>query len=507
MNIATILEQRARYRPHAVALCFGDRAYTFHDLDRGAGGVAEQLVGLGVKPGHRVAVLVPSRPEFILAYYGCQKVGASVVSINSAFKRDEIAHVLKNSEPSVLITTVSSWPSLPPRQDVPSVVHYLTIDGAPEGARALDCSRAATFRAVDRERDDTASILYTSGTTGSTKGVMLTHANVSFNTLIANHYLAMTADDRILCAVPLFHTTGQNSLMNGGINAGATVFLHERFSAEHAVEAIARHRITVLIGVPTMYIRLLEAAGSARFLSLRRCFSAGAPMPPDVAAEWRERSGVEIEEAWGLTETTAFATYNHPVEVRRGSAGTPILSVDVQVVDGQDQPVADGEVGELVVRGPNIMKGYLGDPEATARALRNGWLHSGDVGYLGEDGYLYVVDRLKDMVNVSGFKVSPTEVEHVLSQHPGVLEVSVAPRPHAVRGECVAAFVVLKRGAMPSAGELVAYCRDRMASYKVPSSIDFVQALPKGATGKVLRRELRDRAAAMPPITGRGETT
>jgi len=309
------------------------------------------------------------------------------------------------------------------------------------------------------------------------------------------HHLRMTPDDRGLCALPLFHCFGQNFIMNALVTAGGTLVLHERFGPAEFLDAVGRHRITLLYAVPTMYILFLSGGagdlGARDLSSLRLSFSAAAMLPADVEARWRAATGLAISQGYGLTECSPFATYNHERDHRPGSVGTPIENVEVRVVDEHDREVPDGTLGEIVIRGPNVMQGYLGKPAETAETLRGGWLHSGDIGYRDADGYFYVVDRVKDMINVSGFKVYPREVEEVLFAHPAVREAAVLGRPDAVKGEVVRACVVLRAGHEAGADELIALCRERIAPYKVPVVVEFLSALPKSPTGKILKKELR----------------
>jgi long-chain acyl-CoA synthetase len=348
------------------------------------------------------------------------------------------------------------------------------------------------LRAVDGDREDVAAVLYTSATTGRPKGVMLTQANVVSNTYATVHHLRMTVEDRGLCALPLFHCFGQNFIMNALVAAGGTLVLQERFVPAEFLAAIPRHGVTLLYAVPTMYIVLLGAGLGAHDLStLRLAFSAAAMLPGDVEQRWTAATGLPISQGYGLTESSPFATYNHERAHRLGSIGTPIENVEVAVVDEQDRPVPDGALGELVIRGPNVMKGYLGRPGDTAQALRGGWLHSGDIGYRDGDGYFYVVDRVKDMINVAGFKVFPREVEEVLFEHPAVAEAAVLGRPDPVKGEVVRACVVLRPGHSATPDELIDRCRGRIASYKVPVVVEILTALPKSPTGKILKKNLR----------------
>ncbi len=491
MNVAQLLEASALHLPARDALVFGARSWTYAELDREAGRLAAGLTRLGLTTGERVGLHLPNRPEFILAYYACQKLGLVPVGLNVTFKRDEIAYIVRDSQAAAILSAAPAAAELPPPADTPSV--RLRVGTSDTGAIPFDRVAAdPVLAARDLEREDVAAILYTSATTGRPKGVMLTQANIVSNAYATVHHLRMTPDDRGLCALPLFHCFGQNFIMNALIAGAGTLILHERFVLAEFLAAVARHCVTILYAVPTMYILFLATDLAAWDLSsLRLAFSAAAMLPADVEARWRGATGLPISQGYGLTECSPFATYNHERAHRPGSAGTPIENVEVRVVDEHDRVVPDGTRGEVVIRGPNVMKGYLGKPEETAQALRGGWLHSGDIGYRDADGYLYIVDRVKDMINVSGFKVYPREVEEVLFGHPAVREAAVLGMPDPVKGEAVRACVVLREGHTVTATELVELCRVRIAAYKVPTSVEFLSALPKSPTGKILKKDLR----------------
>ena len=491
MNVAHLLEASARHFPARPALVFGDRCWTYADLDRDVGRVAAGLARLGVRPGERVCLHLGNRPEFVLAYYGCQKLGATPVALNVTYVREELAYIVRDSAPAAILSGAPFADQLPEPGETPSVrARVGTGEAASPPFAALLSEPPAPTR--DGDREDVAAILYTSATTGRPKGVMLTQANVVSNAYATTHHLRMTPDDRGLCALPLFHCFGQNFIMNAMVAAGGTLILPERFVPAEFLGALALHRVTILYAVPTMYIVLLGSGLPAGGLSsLRLAFSAAAMLPGDVEQRWTAATGLPISQGYGLTECAPFATYNHERDHRPGSVGTPIENVEVRVVDEHDRAVPDGTLGEIVIRGPNVMRGYLGKPEDTAEALRGGWLHSGDIGYRDPDGYFYVVDRVKDMINVAGFKVFPREVEEVLFEHPAVAEVAVLGRPDPVKGEVVRACVVVRSGHSTTPEELIERCRGRVASYKVPAVVDFVAALPKSPTGKILKKNLR----------------
>ncbi len=491
MNVAHLLEASARHLPTRTALVFGDRRWTYAELDREAGRVAAGLARLGVRAGQRVCLHLGNRPEFVLAYYGCQKLGVTPVALNVTYVRDELAYIVRDSEAVAILSGAPFAAQLPEPTVTPSVA--VRVGTGEPGSLPFDALLVdPPVPAQDGEREDVAAILYTSATTGRPKGVMLTHANVVSNAYATAHHLRMTPDDRGLCALPMFHCFGQNFIMNALVASGGTLILQERFVPGDFLDALAHHRVTILYAVPTMYIVLLASGLAAHDLSsLRLAFSAAAMLPGDVEQRWTAATGLPISQGYGLTECSPFATYNHERDHRPGSVGAPIENVEVRVVDEHDRPVPDGTFGEIVIRGPNVMRGYLGKPEDTAEALRGGWLHSGDIGYRDADGYFYLVDRVKDMINVAGFKVFPREVEEVLFEHPAVAEVAVLGRPDPIKGEVVRACVVLRSGHSTTPEELIERCRGRVASYKVPVVVEFLSTLPKSPTGKILKKNLR----------------
>jgi long-chain acyl-CoA synthetase len=485
VNVAQLLEGAALYHGERTALVFGERRWTYRELDARASELAGGLAGLGLEPGERVGLHLPNVAEFVLAYYAAQKAGLVPLSLNVTYATEELQYIVQDAAASAVISAEPFARSLPARSALPSVRHWVD-------AQELAGLGGKPRRALDRDRDETAAILYTSATTGRPKGVMLTHANVVSNAYATVHHLRMTPEDRGLCALPMFHCFGQNFILNALVAAGGCLVLHERFGPEAFAEAVGRQRITLFYAVPTMYILFLT--GPRRdFSSVRLYFSAAATLPTDVERRWHQEYGGWIHQGYGLTECSPFASYNHEHAFRPGSVGTPIENVEMKIADETGQEVADGELGEILIKGPNVMKGYFGNPQATAEAIRDGWLHSGDIGYRDPDGYYYIVDRVKDMINVSGFKVFPREVEEILFRHASVKEAAVIGVPHPVQGEAVRAYVVLKTDATATAEELRALCRGAVATYKVPETIEFIEALPKNPTGKILKKELRRR--------------
>jgi long-chain acyl-CoA synthetase len=503
VNIARALERAARHFPDGTAILFEDRRVSYRDLDRAAGRTAHGLSAWEVGPGERVALFLPNVPAFAVVYHAVLKLGAIAVSVNVMLTTEELAVLLEDSGARVVFTVEALWPRLAPLAgDIVRRDRVVICDGDVDGLttlEALGAGRAERLPARDMEPSAPAAILYTSGTTGRQKGATLSHLNVVSNVLAVQRYMRMGPEDRLLVTLPLFHVAAQNVLMIGGVSAAATLVLERRFDVLRCAEAIERHRVTIVTGVPTIYIALLNAGvRPSALVSVRFYKSAAATMPVEIARRWRDTYGQTILEGYGLTETSPAATFNHEYEYRPGSVGTPVEMVDMRVVDEEDRDVSPGTWGEVVFRGPNVMLGYWNRPEDTRVAMRGGWFHTGDIGYLDEDGYLYLVDRVKDMINSAGLKIWPREVEEVLYRHPAVRECAVVGMPDPVRGEIARAFVVLRSGAALADAELDAHCRAHLATYKVPRGYEVVAELPKSPAGKILKRALR------PPAPGAG---
>jgi long-chain acyl-CoA synthetase len=345
--------------------------------------------------------------------------------------------------------------------------------------------------------EDTAAILYTSGTTGFPKGAMLTHGNVVSNIWATVHHAGFNLNDRMPLFLPLFHVFGQNFIMNATFTACATLVMYRRFVPDQVLDSIGRDHVTMFFAVPTIYINLLNMDLSKYDLSsIRYEFSAASTMPQEISAQWTERFGRPVFEGYGLTECSPFACYNHDFRHKFGSVGAPVENFEIKIFDENDGEVPLGEWGEICIKGPGVMSGYWNRPEETSAALRNGWLHSGDIGTMDDEGFVFIVDRVKDMINVAGFKVWPAEVEQYLYRHPAVKELAIYGVPHPAKGETVRAAVVLKENEDVTTEEIIAFCRERMADYKVPASVEFIEELPKSATGKILKRVLRDQAVS-----------
>src|SRR5660397_229604 len=366
-------------------------------------------------------------------------------------------------------------------------------EGVDHGFCEIMEGHSVFFETVYTDRDDGAEIIYTSGTTGKPKGVVLTHGNVVSNTNATVHLTGMSHEDRLICFLPLYHSFAQNFIFNSSVNVGSTLVILPKFELDQVLETLKRERITRWHAVPTIYIMMLDAPGMEEaFATVRYCFSAASSMPGEVARQWKERLGLPINEGYGLTESTPSATYNHQFRHKEGSIGTPIENVEVQIWSDDDEPLPRGEVGQIVIKGPNVMKEYYNNPQATAETLVNGWLKTGDVGVEDEEGYFSIVDRLKDMVNSAGLKIWPREVEEVIYRLSAVSECAVVGRPDPVFGESVVACIVVRAGESLDEDEVVSFCKEHIASYKAPKNVEFMDQLPKSATGKILKTELRE---------------
>ncbi|MEB2319268.1 MAG: AMP-binding protein [Pseudomonadota bacterium] len=511
MNVADALRDRARAAPGHPAILFEGMALGYGELDARSARLAHGMAAHGIAAGDRVALFLPNIPEFAVAYYAAQRLGAVVVSISSAFRTAEVEYLLQDSGARVVFTS-GDLAGFVPQAGCPMLEHVVVVDEAAADPAAADAmatpgtaarasladwmsGRPAEFEPVARAPGDAAALLYSSGTTGFPKGVTLTQSNIASNIASAAKYAGYRPDDRLAAFLPLFHVYGQNFILNAAVLAGATVSLFRRFVPDEVLTAIGRDRITMFFGVPTIFIGLLSMDLSRYDLSsIRFEMSAAATMPEQVSRQWFARFGRRVYEGYGLTECSPFACYNDSVEHRFGSVGRAIEGFELAILDEDDNEVARGEWGEIAIRGPGVMKAYWNRPEDTAHALRSGWLHSGDIGRMDEDGYVYIVDRVKDMINVSGFKVWPAEVENYLYRMPQVQEVAVYGLPQAESGEEVAAAVVARAGERLSAEDVIAYCRESIAGYKVPVRVDIVDELPKSPTGKILKRILREKA-------------
>ncbi|MCC5476509.1 long-chain-fatty-acid--CoA ligase [Streptomyces barringtoniae] len=514
--LAAVLADTAARRPDHQALVWDDTVVTYERLWDRARHYAGVLRRHGVAPGDRVVLLVPNSPSFPAVYYGVLALGAVVVPMNAQSRAAEVEFVLRDCDARALICEGTALEQGAPAAAAAGIELFTVADGHAGGIDLVAPHAGPPIEDyAEVAPDDLAAILYTSGTTGRPKGAMLTHRNIVTNIEVtAVSPFGIQDDDVLYGCLPLSHTFGQVCVMGTCFLAGATLVLAPRFAAEQALKAMERHGCTVFMGVPTMYHALLEAvAAGAPAPRLRRAYSGGSALAVPVLAQVQRAFGCEVYEGYGLTETSPCVAYNQPgTAPRPGTVGLPVEGVEVAIaradLEGSVELLPVGEVGEVVVRGHNVMAGYLGLPKATAEVLVDGWFRSGDLGHLAPDGYLTLVDRKKDVIIQGGYNVYPREVEDVLLRHPAVEQVAVVGVPDPARGEQVCAVVVRRDGAGPDAelsGELDELARQELSGYKRPRRVEFVERLPLGPSGKVLKRELAkllltSRAARSPAL-------
>ena len=510
LNLAVLLEDSARAVPERPAVICGDARLTYAEVNRKANQVARGLLKIGIKKGDKVALSCPNLPFFPIIYYGILKTGAVVVPLNILFKGREIAYHLQDSDAKAFFC-FHGTADLPMGESgfegfsqAATCENFILI-GAADGNsfpgiksfNEFTADQPAEFNSVDTDADDTAVILYTSGTTGQPKGAELTHVNMLLNARLSDTMYPRADHDVHLVTLPLFHSFGQTVQMNAGFYNRATLNLLPRFTPDAALSEMEKTDVTFFAGVPTMYWALLNFAGVDKYdlakisANLRLCTAGGSPLPLEVLHGFESKFNVKILEGYGLSETSPIAVFNKFGNARAGSVGFPVWGIEVRVVDENGADVENGELGEILIRGHNIMKGYYKKPEATQAAIKDGWFYSGDVGRFDAEGFLYIADRVKDMILRGGFNVYPRELEEVLMTHPAVSLCAVVGVPSEEHGEEVKAFVVLKELADADETEILEWCRANMASYKYPRFVEFRETLPMTATGKILKRELR----------------
>jgi long-chain acyl-CoA synthetase len=524
LNLASIITHHARLAPEREAVVWNDVRLTFGDLDKLSNRVAHALVRLGIGQGDKIALSCPNLPFFPIVYYGIMKTGAAVVPLNVLFKPREVAYHLSDSDAKAVFV-FEGTDELPLAatvkeafDQVPTCEHLVVMtkdllspSPLPEHhtLTAITLDQAEEFEIYPTRPDDTCAILYTSGTTGQAKGAELTHLNLMTNvtTTWLTHQPVLDFTDgeqkTVLITLPLFHTTGQTVQMNTNMYGGSRSVLLPRFEPKAALEAMERERVNFWIGVPTMYWAILKYVDETGYdvsrikESMKVCTSGGAPMPVEVMKSFEDKFGVRVFEGYGLSETSPLCTFNHfERPAKPGTVGQPILGVELKCFDENDNEVPCGTRGEIVIRGPNVMKGYYKRPEATAEAFRNGWFHSGDIGIIDSEGYLSIVDRKKDMILRGGYNVYPRELEEVIITHEAISLCAVIGVPDEKLGEEVKAFVVLKQGCTLSTDEFLTWCKNQFAANKYPRHVEFRDSLPIGGTGKIFKRALREEAAA-----------
>jgi long-chain acyl-CoA synthetase len=512
MNLTNQLHYTANLMPNKEAYYFGEQSTTYQQLDGAVTKFASGLQGIGGQKGDHIALLLGNSPYFVIAMYGALRLGATVIPINPIYTADEISYIIKNGDVKAVVTLDLLLPLLEKMNPLlPGVEHYIVCDTPKETGSSplsveelivypklksfttvLSCGEL-DFAEPELHDDDVAVILYTSGTTGKPKGAMLTHRNLYSNAKDVSDYLRMSESDRVITVLPMFHVFCLTVALNAPLMNGATMLIIPKFSPTEIFELTKKHQATVFAGVPTMYNFLLQTPGTdaADLSSLRLCISGGAAMPVALLTNFEQKFNVVISEGYGLSEASPVTCFNPLDRPRKpGSIGTSIVNVENKVVNEYGEELPVGEVGELIVRGPNVMKGYYKLPEDTEVTIRDGWLYTGDLARMDEDGYFYIVDRKKDMIIVGGYNVYPREVEEVLYNHPDIVEAAVLGVPDPNLGEAVKCYVVSKNPDLTNSA-LMEYCIEHLAKYKLPSSIDFLEELPKNTTGKILRRALK----------------
>ncbi|WP_246945211.1 long-chain-fatty-acid--CoA ligase [Bacillus pinisoli] len=502
LSLIDLFQQSVQKFKDLTAITFYHKTLTYEELYHCAQRVASSFAKRGIKKGDRVAIMLPNCPQYPITYYAALMCGATIVQINPMYKSTELLYVLNDSNAKALIVLDQLLPVAESILDQTPVIHSISVSFDKESTfdQLLKDPDFQLPRVEINPREDVAVLQYTGGTTGRSKGAMLTHYNLVANTLqsaATAQVKTRVGEERVLTISPLFHVYGMTSAMNLTFYNGGNLILVPKFEVEQVVKIIEDTKPTAFPGVPTMYIALLNYYKTYQFdLScLTTCSSGSAPLPVEVINRFNEISGTSVAEGYGLSEASPV-THRNPISglQKRGSIGIPIPNTDAKIVDiatgEEDLPI--GEVGELIIKGPQIMKGYLNMPEETAQTIRNGWLYTGDLAMMDADGFFYIVGRKKEMILASGYNVYPIEVEDVIYSHPSVLEAAVIGVPDEYRGETVKAIIVLKENETLSDTDLMQFCRERLAAYKVPSEVLFVDELPKTAVGKILKRKLKE---------------
>jgi long-chain acyl-CoA synthetase len=492
MNVATNLEESASRFPKRSAVSEGTFETSYDQLNEKANRVATALIGLGIKPGEHVGLCAPNSSDWLAFYFGVLKAGAVAVTLSSLLSPDEMTLLIGHSKPRMIFAAEDKLDALKKLRGKNGLEKLICPGGDLELQQLLD-SGSGSFKAIDRDENDTAAVLYTGGTTGMPKGVMLTHKNINTSAQNVAFSERSTEKDRALCFLPFNHVFGQMHIMNATILSSGCLELLPAFDLDKVLEVLATGRVTKFFAVPTVFVRFLSIKGLQKKLgAVRYCFSAAATMAAETVKQWQEKSGLTIYEGYGLTESASAVTYNHYEHHVIGSIGTPVPKVEVQIRDETGQPVEQGKEGEICIRGPNIMKGYLDNPEATKAAFwEDGWFRSGDIGRIDENGYVYIVDRIKEIIITGGENVYPREVEEVLYKRSEIQECAVIGLPDKEWGERVTAYIVPQPGKTVNKDEVKKFLKTRLAPFKVPKEYNVVSDLPKSPAGKILKRELK----------------
>ncbi len=498
-NLGELLRQRISATPEKTFLFSesDDRHFTYAEFEAAVLRSAALLATHGVGKGDVVSLLLPNSAEYIIGYFACWTLGALAGPVNSLLKAEEIAYVMSNSEAKAILVHTDFLPTIESlRNELPDLKAIIPFNNEAEATQNL--SRESNIAV---ESEDDAIIIYTSGTTGKPKGCLLTHGNVIANARQIAGWLGFTEKDRLLTIMPLFHMNAVSVTSMSALYAGGSTVVTPKFSASRFWQIISDYQITSFGSVATMLSMLLSTYPNGvpeglKTDQLRFAMCGSAPVPAETLKRFEETFNCLVIEGYGLSESTCRSTFNPPDQRRRaGSCGIPIGN-EMKVFDEDDNEVEDGQLGEIVLRGENILKGYYKNEKATAAAFRNGWFHTGDIGYSDEDGFFYIVDRKSDMIIRGGENIYPREIDEVLYQHPAVAAAATIGVPDSLYGEEVAAFVVLQEGLDCTADELISFCRQHLADFKCPKSVRIVSEIPKGPTGKLLKRELAKEFAA-----------
>ena len=503
-NISALLSQRVNAAPDKIFLLSeaDGRRFTYQEFEAAVRRVASMLSANGIRKGDGVSLLLPNSAEYVIAYFACWRLGAVAGPINSLLKAQEISYVISNSDAKALLVNSDYLPLVDGiRPEITTVQAVITFDSEAEATEKFaDDATSGLPPIPEVDSEDEAIIIYTSGTTGKPKGCLLTHANLITNAKQISSWLGFTERDRLLSVMPLFHMNAVSVTTMAALYAGGSTVVSPKFSASRFWQVISEYQITSFGSVATMLSMLLSTYPKGvpeglRTDQLRFAMCGSAPVPAEVLKRFEETFHCLVVEGYGLSESTCRSTFNPPDERRRpGSCGLPIGN-EMRVVDEDDREVPDGALGEIVLRGENILKGYHKNPEATSVAFRNGWFHTGDVGYRDADGFYYIVDRKSDMIIRGGENIYPREIDEVLYQHPAIAAAAAIGVPDPLYGEEVAAFIVFKPGTEATEEEIIAFCSARLADYKCPKTIRIVEEIPKGPTGKLLKRELVNKFA------------
>lgn len=500
VNVSALLDDRVRKTPEKVFL-FSEsdgREFTYRDFQSAVNRTSALLASHGIGKGDVVSLLMPNSAEYIIAYFACWKLGAIAGPVNSLLKEHETQFVINNSEAKTILVHSEFRERIENiKGELPHLQSAISFDNEADATREFTKATERNRQNCAPGRDDDAIIIYTSGTTGKPKGCLLTHGNVIANARQISQWLHFTENDRLLTIMPLFHMNAVSVTTMSALYAGGSTVISPKFSASKFWNMISDYQVTSFGSVATMLSMLLHTypKGVPEGLKtdqLRFAMCGSAPVPAEVMKKFEETFNCPVIEGYGLSESTCRSTFNPPDKRRRpGSCGLPIGN-EMRVVDDNDTEVPDGELGEIVLRGENILKGYFKNPEANERAFRSGWFHTGDIGYRDKDGFFYIVDRKSDMIIRGGENIYPREIDEVLYQHPAVAAAATIGMPDPLYGEEVAAFIVLKNGANVTEQQLIDHCKSELADYKCPKTIRFMKDIPKGPTGKLLKRELSE---------------